>query len=124
MSERLVTFPTWHQDTLRTSDDIPTTIATIPIPVNTVVGVEAFVVGRCPYGDTALFARAATAYQELSGSAVAVGTPTTLFLMADDPTWSVEWDVSGLNILIKVTGDPYLETFWVARWATHVLEEV
>ncbi len=128
MTMRFITYPTWYEDTLSTPDDAIYTLATIAIPRYTVVGIEAYVTGRCitPYIDEGLFAHIIAAYRDdETGVVVAVGAGSSVSpLLRDNTNWNVTLTISGSNVLIRVNGDTYREVDWRARWTTYPVSTV
>lgn len=124
MTERLVTFPTWHQDTLRTDDDLFHTIATIPVPSGYTVGVSILVTARCTdaYVDEGLFAEGKGGWTDVAGLATPLGSSTTIYTNAYN--WNVQFTQSGSDIFVQVNGDAYVNVSWVIRWAVDQVQEV
>lgn len=130
MTERLVTFPTWHQDTLRTSDDLFHTIATIPVPSGETtahgftVAVRFVVVARCmdAYVEEGLTAFGEGGWVDNGGIATPMGSDIRIY--TNSYNWSVIFTQVGGNILIQVNGDAYVNVSWMIRWVVDQVEEV
>jgi hypothetical protein len=123
MTERLVTFPTWHQETLQTTDDAFNTIATIPVPVDYTVAVR-FVVSarRTSGGDEGLVAFGQGGWTDVSGVASPMGSNIDIY--TNSYNWSVQFTQIGSNILVQVNGDAAVNVSWLIRWAVDQIEEV
>lgn len=115
--ERLITFPTWHEETLRTSDDLFHTIATIPVPSRYTVGVHFSIVARCSdlYVDEGLFAEGHGGWVDNDGIATPFGNDIQVY--TNSYNWHVQFTQSAGNILIQVNGDSYVNVSWLIRWS-------
>lgn len=103
-------------NTVTTTDATLTTIATIPIPDDTVVEIKATVVGRrTDAADRGLFIRQASVFREAAGAATLVGNVTTTRTRKSDPQYDAELNVSGNNLLVQVRGD----TGHTVNWKSH-----
>lgn len=103
-------------NTVTTTDATLTTIATIPIPDDTVVEIKATVVGRrTDAADRGLFIRQASVFREAAGAATLEGNVTTTRTRKSDPQYDVELNVSGNNLLVQVRGD----TGHTLNWKSH-----
>lgn len=109
------------ETTVQTTDDTVTTIATIPISDDTVVWIEASIVGRrTNAAGRGKWTRGALVYRESAGAATMEGSVWTPLTIESDAAWDVTITVSGNNALIRVTGVVGHNLNWVSR---HVLEE-
>jgi hypothetical protein len=130
MSERLVTFPTWHQNTLRTNDNAFHTIATIPVPTGSTtahgstVAVRFVIVARCDdaYVEEGLTAFGQGGWVDNGGIATPLGSHIDTY--TNSYNWSVQFTQSGSNILVQVNGDAAVNVSWFIRWAVDQVEEV
>ena len=108
--------------TIGTSDAILTTIATIAIPDDTVVHIQARIIGRrTDAADRGVFRREVAVYREAAGSATKEGSTSDIFTSKSDALWDVEVNVSGNNVLIQVKGAGVQTVNWKSiHWAAEV----
>ncbi len=93
-------------NTVSTTDNVLTTIATIAIPDNTVVGINAKIVGRrTDAADRYVADIRAAVFREAAGSATLQGANDLEFERSSDPQYTIQIAVSGNNALIQVQGD-------------------
>ena len=103
-------------NTVTTTTATETTIATISIADDTVVLIEASVVGRrTNAADRGGFIRRALAYREGGGGATRQGSVNTDFTRRSDGDWDVTIDVSGNDARIRVTGVAGHTINWKSR---------
>ena len=92
-------------NTVTTTDGVATTIATIPIPDDTVVHLQCKVVARrTDSTDRGVYRREAAIFREAAGAATKVGNTNSLFTRESDNQWDVTIVVSGNNALVQVEG--------------------
>ena len=93
------------RNTVSTSDATETTLANIAIPDNTVMLIEARVVGRRTNSSSrAGYFRRALVYRQAGGAATIEGQVQTNFTQEFNPQWNATIDVSGNSARIRVTG--------------------
>lgn len=100
----------WSLGTRRvtTTDATVTTLATIPVPASTTLGVTGYVVARRTGGsagtaEDGAYYRVETVYKNAAGTATAIGTTVTA-IGESQAAWDVTVSQSGGNVLIQVTG--------------------
>ena len=99
-------------NTVATVNNTVTTIATIPIPDDTVVSIEVKIVGRRTNGaDRYSSTVRRTVFREAAGAATVQG-PQDLFDRSSDPQYDSQIVVSGNNALIQVEGDTGHDINW------------
>ncbi len=117
---RLVTYPTWTEDTLATTTNAATTISTIAAPASTTLGIAAIVVGRRT-GGTAGTAEDGAMYQILAGYKNVAGTATLIgssitVVGESQAAWNATLTTSSGNVLIQVTGETDNNISWLCRY--------
>lgn len=101
------------------------TIETVPITDNTVVLLEAEVVGRrTDSPDRAGYIRRALIYREAGGAATIQGTLDSPLTRESDTVWNARIVVSGNDALIQVRGDTGQTVNWKACWKATVSQLV
>lgn len=125
MSERFITYPTWRENTVKTADATPTTVATVAIPADTVMGVEAYVTGRRTDdgSEDGVFASLMFAFNNLAGTATIIGT-ATIDIKESDASCDVTVSASGADALIQVTGVAAADYDWTCRHTLYPVSEV
>ncbi len=99
-------------DTLSTTDNTVTTIATIAIPDDTVVSIEAKIVGRRTNGaDRFSSTLRRLVFREAAGGATVQG-PLDVFDRSSDPQYDSQIIVDGNNALIQIEGDTGHDINW------------
>lgn len=103
-------------NTVQTTDATLTTIATIPIPDDTVVEVFVTVVARrIDAAQRGAFIRQATVFRENPGGATLSGTVTTSRTRPLGTQLKVQLNVSGNDLLVQVQG----EALKTINWKSH-----
>ncbi len=93
-------------NTVTTTDATLTTIATIPIPDDTVMLINARVVGRRTDAADRIMGEIRTGvFREAAGAATLEGATDLEFVRASDNQFDMQINVSGNNALIQVQGD-------------------
>jgi len=93
------------ENTITTIDASAQTIATIAIPDDTVMVIEAHILGRrTDSPGRAGYVRRATVYREAAGVAVIEGAVDTAYSRESDSAWNVTIDVNGNDARIRVQG--------------------
>jgi hypothetical protein len=96
----------WTSAEVSTTDDTLTTIATIPIPENHIVSIEAVVTGIIT-GDTSkgMVRKSISLWHNTGGSlAVRIGALTNVYLLRDPSSLGMASTVSGTDVLLQVDG--------------------
>lgn len=104
--------------TVNTTDGAATTIATVAIPANTTVLIQARVCARRTGGTSGTAQDGAgyivcAVYKNLSGTATEIGE-TSIFSAEDQAAFSVTVTPSGANALVQVTGATDNNISWLA----------
>ena len=108
--------------TAATTNATTTTIATIAIPVDTTVMIEARVVARRTGGSSGTAQdgagyRIAAVYKNVAGTATEIGE-SSLFSAEDQAAWTVGVTASSGNALIQVTGAANNNVSWTCQYST------
>jgi len=109
-----------YQYRATTTDNTATTIATIPVPSSTTLGMHITIVARRTGGTAGTaedggFFELASQYNNLSGVATVISGDTSLFAVSNTATWSISTAGDGAgNALVKVTGDADTNITWHA----------
>jgi hypothetical protein len=113
------------QNRVTTTNNTITTIATIPIPASTTVGIEAKVTVRRTGGtsgtaeDGGFFGKAA-AFKNVAGVATIIGAVTDIWADIESQAWSVTIVSDGAgNALIRVTGTTDNNLTWHVTYRTY-----
>lgn len=97
--------PAGATNTVTTTDATVTTITTIPIPDNTVVLIDAYILGRrTDSADRAVYIRRAAVYREAAGSATLQGSVDSPLTRESAGGYNATIAVSGNNAIITVKG--------------------
>jgi hypothetical protein len=105
-----------QKQSVTTTDATLTTITTIPIPDNTVVLIEARIVGRrTDAAGRGIYVRRATVYREAAGAATIEGSVDTPYSRETTGSYNAQINVSGNNALIQVRGAAAHNINWTCR---------
>jgi hypothetical protein len=114
--------PVGEINTLSTNDGSVQTIATIPVPDNTVYFVDVWIIGRrTNAADRAGYRKRAVVYREAAGSATLQGGFDSPFTRESAGGWNASVSVSGNNFLVTVKGLVGHNVNWKSR---HTIEVV
>lgn len=103
------------KNSVTTTDATATTIMTIPIPNNSVCGLDLHVIGiKNDSSEGANYVIKGT-YRNNAGTVSIVGTLSSSHLEEDDTNWDVALSVSSTNVLVKVTGVAATTINWKTR---------
>lgn len=106
-------------DTVTTTDNTVTTIATIPIPDDTVVFIHAeYVARRTDAADRAGYVREALVFREGGGGATLQGAVATAFTRESDAGWNATIAVTGNDAILTVEGNAGQTINWRACYYT------
>jgi hypothetical protein len=104
----------------QTTDATLTTIAAIAVPDDTVILVEASVVGRQTNAAArAGYIRRALFYREAAGGVVQQGTINTEFTRESATLWNATFSISVNDVLIQVQGAAGDNVNWDCRYTVH-----
>ena len=100
-------------NTVTTSDATVTTLATIAIPDDTAVLIDASIISRrTDAADRGGYLRRALVFREAAGSATLQGNIDTPFTRESSGPWNVTIDVNGDDARIRVTGQAGKTIHW------------
>jgi len=103
------------QGAVQTTDATKTTVITCPMPDNSVILFDCFIVGLKSDGSQGAGYKIGTSYRRTgAGNATIIGTPTKNVEHEDDVNWDASSEASGANILITVTGKAATTVNWCA----------
>lgn len=107
----------WYQNRVATTDATLTTIATVAVPSNTTLMLEAHIVARRTGGTGGTAQDGAAyvvrgAYKNVAGTATIIGAVNADFTAEDQAAWAATFNVSGGNVLIQVTGAANNNVTW------------
>lgn len=109
-----------YAGSVATTDDTPTTIITIPLATaGAVIMIETNVIGKDATPDLTSF-RQTGSFKNVGGTVSQVGATTEVHAHADAGlnTASVDYAISGTNILVQVTGISATNITWKGRAVT------
>ena len=104
-----------------TTDATVTAIATIPVPLNSMINIQARISGKKSDGSEVIVGYVKYAARRVAGGAIEVGAPITDII--DDSVASpvVDADVSGNNVRILVTGIVAVTYSWICSYKYDVI---
>ena len=110
------------ENTVTTTDGTDTTIATIAIPDDTAVFIDATFIGRrTDAAGRAGFVRMAVVFREGGGSATLEGSVYTSFSRKSTGSYAGEIAISGNNVLLRVSGSSAHTLNWKSF---HTVEQI
>ena len=105
------------RDTVSTTDNVFSTIATVPVAEDSVVFIEARGVGHRTNGnDQAAYVRRVVAFRIGAGSAQFEGSVENTFTRDSTNFWTIDITLSGIDVLIQVRGQTGHDINWVNRY--------
>ena len=104
------------ENTVSTTDATVTTIATIPIPDDCTVLVDASVAAFRTNGeDQAMLRRVVCVYRRTGADVVKQGSSAVAAPVRSDGTWDISFSASGTNLLVRVLGAVGKDIDWKCR---------
>lgn len=94
---------------ITTSDDVTTTLATIPVPTNESLALDVFVSVRKDGTNANMYHFKAIAENNSGTTAIRIAETT---IDEDDSAWDATLDASGANVRVRVTGSPAVNLEW------------
>jgi hypothetical protein len=106
-----------YQNLVTTTNNTATVIHTIPIPASTTVLLRGFIVARRTGGSAGTTDDGAAyefqaAYNNLAGTATAIGSPSLTVIGENQAGWTVDTAVSSANLSLRVTGATNNNVTW------------
>jgi hypothetical protein len=108
---------------IQTTNATQTTLATLAIPDNSLVVVQAFVGAKRPANATSAFFSKQRVFYRNGGNVTAVAAQSDLGSELGGTTWLVDLNASGTNVLVQVTGAAATTINWFGDCKSLLLKD-